>query len=246
MDDTFLILLAAAVIIALVPWEHLSSLTAGQFEFVWERPQVAGALRGLVTTRIEDKHLRTLLSELAPQIETIEGSRVLWIDDEPHSILGERRLLRALGIEILSTRSSRDALKELDADDDFDLIITDVQRAGSTYEKVATGGAVVQKRRRDGYWEIEKADGTKLYDIHEGVNFVVAELRTHPNESISQLPVVFYASYPMERLVKFTGIVSDAVLSNSVDGLLRSVIPTLTDAREHPIRVPPKKKPTGI
>jgi len=42
VDDTFLTLLAASAVIALVPWDKLTSVTAGQFEFVWQRPEVAG------------------------------------------------------------------------------------------------------------------------------------------------------------------------------------------------------------
>jgi CheY-like chemotaxis protein len=246
MDDTFLVLLAAAAVIALVPWERLTSLTAGQFEFVLERPQVAGALRGLETSRVEDKEVRRLLTELAPQIETIAGSRVLWIDDVPYSVLGERRLLRALGVDVIPARSSEEALGELAKDNDFDLVITDVQRHGSSYKRVETGGPVIDTREEDGYLTIKKADGTTLYDIHEGVNFVVAELRKYPDESVRALPVVFYASYPMDDLVEFTEIVPDAPASNSVDGLLSHVIPALTDARENPIKVPRAKKPTGI
>jgi CheY-like chemotaxis protein len=241
VDNTFLILLATAALIVLMPWEALTSLTAGQFEFVWQRPQVAGALRGLETSRIEDRQLRNLLTELAPQIETIGGSRLLWIDDVPHSVLGERRLLRSLDIEIVPVRSSDEALTELARDNDFDLIVTDAQRSGSSYRKVELGGDVVATRQKDGYVEVEKADGTKLYDIHEGVYFVLTELRKHSDEGVRATPVVFYASYPMDDLVEFTSIVPNALVSNSVDGLLRNGVIVGQDARRvrergHPLR----------
>ena len=134
VDDTFLLLLAASAVIALVPWEHLASGAAGPFTFVLERPQVAGALRGLDTSRVEDRDVRRLLTELAPDVETIAGSRVLWIDDTPSEVLGERRLLRALGIEIVTARSSDEALAELARDSDFDVAITDVSRPPSSWE----------------------------------------------------------------------------------------------------------------
>lgn len=48
----------------------------------------------------------------------------------PHTILGERRLLRALGIDITPAMSSEEAQDILEKDNDFDLIITDVYRVG--------------------------------------------------------------------------------------------------------------------
>ena len=123
--------------------------------------------------RIENKQLKNQLSKLGDELQSARGSRVLWIDDKPHNLIGARRLLRALGIQVMSATSSTSAEHILNIDNDFDLIITDVQRLGDSHAVV--GGE----------------------PIHEGVNFVI-RLRQHSDPIIKSLPVIFYAAYPVD------------------------------------------------
>lgn len=155
MDGIFLFFLAMAFLILIIPWENLpwqtlKSVKAGGFELTLDEPQIKGAIDSLGLKRIENERLRNRLKNLDSEIVKINGSRILWIDDRPHNILGERRLLRAFGIEVVMTISSEDAEEILFKDDDFDIIISDVHRTGISY-KLNNG-----------------------VPHHEGVNFIVA------------------------------------------------------------------------
>jgi CheY-like chemotaxis protein len=156
----------------------------------------------------------------------VRGGRVLWIDDKPHRIAGERRLLRSLGIDVTPAISSDEALRILEHDNDFDLVVSDVQRTGKSHEVV--GGE----------------------PIHEGVNFVVWLRTTYHDALVRSLPVVFYAAYDNERLVKFTrsarDLAPEAALSHSVVTLVPLVVAQLAEARTAPIRAPGTKEPTRL
>jgi len=225
MDATFLLLLAAAAAAVLMPWERLTSLKAGGVEFSLEQPQVRGAVQALGLDRVADERLKDQIERLNADIEKARGSRVLWIDDKPHEIVGERRLLRALGIQITMVTSSEMAMDFLARDNDFDLLITDVQRQGDSWEE--TGGVA----------------------IHEGANFVV-RLRRHPDEVIRSLPVVFYAAYDWDRLVEFTRPAREAAqpepaMTNSVQALVAKTVGLLASVRANPLVVGEKKRPTS-
>jgi len=175
---------------------------------------------------VRDK-LRRRLKSLEGELQTIRGSRVLWIDDRPDTILGERRLLRAFGIDVTSATSSERAEEILKEDNDFDLLITDVQRSGTSYKFVDKGT-----------------------EIHEGVNFVVKLRKEETDERIKSLPIIFYAAYSWESLVDFTRLARELrppepEISNSVDDLIPKVIRSLSEERIDPITVSAKKTPTG-
>jgi hypothetical protein len=131
MDAVFLVLLASVPLIFIIPWEQLTTINlGGVVELTLRSPQVVGALESLSLNRVEDDRLRATLSSLQDEIKVARGGRVLWVDDKPHDIIGERRLLRALGVNVITAISSEDAEKTLREDNDFDLMITDVQRRG--------------------------------------------------------------------------------------------------------------------
>ena len=150
IDTTLIGLIILAFLVIILPWERLKTLKAVGVEVTIDRPAVQAAINGLGLSRIEDEKLRKNLSRLSDDLKDIQGGRVLWIDDKPHNILGARRLLRALGIEVVSVTSTEMARSTLVVDNDFDLIITDVQRSGQSYKDVDNG-----------------------IDIHEGVNFII-------------------------------------------------------------------------
>jgi CheY-like chemotaxis protein len=223
IDQTSLLLLAAAIVIYLVRWERLTGFKAAGIELTMDVAQVKGAINAIELDRIENERIRTRIEFLAPFMPRVRGGRVLWIDDKPHEIVGERRLLRALGIDIMTANSSKVAEDILSADNDFDLIISDVQRVGDSYK--VTGGI----------------------DIHEGVNFIV-RLRQFENQAIKSLPVVFYAAYDWPRLERFTrparATYPEPRLTNSVDRLITETVREIADARSYPIKVAAKKGPT--
>ncbi len=226
MDNTFLLLLASAVIILVLPWDRLRSFSFGGVELSLEQPNVIGALEGLALDHVEDERLRVSLLHLTGEIKRAKGGRVLWIDDRPDTILGERRLLRALGVEVVSADSSSVAEEMLRRDNDFDLIISDVQRKGESY------------RLNNGE------------PIHEGVNFIV-KLRNEKHTKdpiIRSLPVIFYAAYSWDRLAEFTRPAREATpeaeITNNVETLIPKVVKSISQIRSNPLKVSGKKQPT--
>jgi CheY-like chemotaxis protein len=226
MDSVFLGLVAAALILILIPLKNLRSLKAAGIEVTIESPQVKGAVGSLKLDRLENQKLRSKLEALAPVLGVVNGARVLWIDDRPEKVTGERRLLRALGVVVANAISSDSALEILKTDNDFDLIVTDIQREGDYYKIT---------------------DGVK---IHDGVNFITW-LRTECKDPIAkEIPVIFYAAYDWQRLVDFTRpareLTPEASISNSVLDFVPKVVHQIIVARSTPIQSPESKIPTGL
>jgi CheY-like chemotaxis protein len=223
IDVTLIALLAAALLIHLIPLERLKSFKAVGVEFGLDTPQVAAAINALSQNRIGNIELRERLERMADDLEIIRGSRVLWLDDKPNVVLNARRLLRALGVEVVTATSSEKAEELLTADQDFDLLVSDVQRQGNSY------------RLNQGV------------EIHEGVNFVV-KLRRSGDPVLQNIPIIFFAAYDWERLVHFTRpareFVPEAQLSNAVNDFLVKVVKQLASIRRRPIVYPDQKEPT--
>lgn len=226
MDATFFVMIAAAFLLPLLPLERLKSLKAGGIELSMELPQVEGAIGGLGLSRIDDKKLRERLAAMKSELEAVVRSRVLWIDDNPHKILGERRLLRALGIEVITAVSSEAAEQILKIDNDFDLLISDIQRTGESYTL------------------------NQGIDIHEGVNFIVKLRNDGSDPVIGSLPVVFYAAYDWKRLLKFTQPAREFPLeteiSRSASDFIPKVVKQLALVRSSPIVCEQEKTPTPV
>lgn len=226
LDNVSLILLAVSGILFLVPLEKIKALKAGSIELSLDSAQVQGAVESLNLSLVEDEKLRNRLSSLCHLLSAVRGSRVLWIDDRPEKVRGERRLLRALGIVVVAASSSQEANDILNKDSDFDLILTDVQRTGNTHKLV--GGI----------------------DIHEGVNFIKWLRAENPDSTIRELPVIFYAAYDWPSLVNFTKPVRETFpvpeISNSVVELIPKVLLRLTESRSMPMRAPKLKVPTSV
>lgn len=214
MDNLFFILVGIALMLLVVPIHQLKSFKAGGIEFSLDQPKVQAAIISLGLNRIQNEGLRVRLSLLQHQLEAIRGSRVLWIDDKPQKILAERRLLRALGVEVVPAISSESAQTILENDNDFDVIVTDIQRPGETYKE--TGGI----------------------RVHEGVNFIV-KLRSGPDSAIATLPVVFFANYPWDKLLKFTKPARDTYpspeITNAAIDFIPKTIKLLAESRSTPI-----------
>ena len=226
MDSVFLGLVAAALVLVLIPLSNLRSLKAAGIELMIDSPQVKGAVGSLNLNQLENKKLRRKLETLAPMLGVVRGARVLWIDDRPEKITGERRLLRALGVTVVNAISSDNALGILKTDNDFDLIVTDVQREGEYYKN--TGGV----------------------KIHDGVNFIRWLRTEYKDPSVKDVRVIFYAAYDWQRLVEFTRpareLTPEASISNSISDFVPKAITQLVDARATPIQAPESKIPTEL
>lgn len=227
VDSTTLFLLGAAAAVLLVPWERLESFKGGSVE-ISVGPAVRGAVENVqLDSRLETEQLLATIEELGADVETARGGRVLWIDDNPHNLLGERRILRALGVSVTTVTSSGCAVEILDTDNDFDLLVSDVQRVGESHQY---------------------NDGNR---VHEGVNFV-CRLRDHADPNIAGMAVIFYASYPWEKLVAYTRParekLPEADLANTTGALIEQTIRTLEAVRRDPIEYPittEQKQPTA-
>jgi CheY-like chemotaxis protein len=229
MDLLFFALVLSVFLLWMLPWgelwERLSGLSVGGVGISMQQPSVQAAIGNLSiaedqlevigssSEEVKEK-LRRQLKSLQGELQNVRDSRVLWIDDYPYQILGERRLLRVLGIDVTPARSSERAKEILEDDNDFDLIITDTVRGGT----------------------------------HEGVDFIV-NLRTEETDArIKNLPVIFYAAYSWETLVRIAhparGLPPEPEISNSVDDLIPKVIRSLSEERLNPITVSTTKTPT--
>ena len=224
MDATFFVVVGVAILLLLVPISRLRQFKAGSLEFSLDRPEIVGAIGSLNLARVEDTKLRVTLRQAELQLPTIRGSRVLWIDDRPQKIVALKRLLRSLGINIVSAISTEDASRILSADSDFDLLISDVQRVGDSHK--VTGGV----------------------PIHEGTNFLVWLRTKHEDPVVRAIPAVFYAAYDWDRLIEFTRPARETqpepAVANSVPGFVESVVNALAKARTAPLTAGGEKEPT--
>jgi CheY-like chemotaxis protein len=224
MDTVFVTLVLVGLGLLILPLKTIRSLKAGGVELSLDAAHVQGAVDGLNLDRIEDAKLKMRLQRISRVLPTITCSKLLWIDDRPENVIGERRLLRALGVTVVSATSSDQAREILGIDQDFDLIVTDVQRIGDTHK--ITGGE----------------------PIHDGVNFIVW-LRTKSDyDFVRKIPIIFYAAYDWPRLVEFTlpvrGTLPEPGISNSAADFVPKVLLALADSREMPIQVPREKPGT--
>ena len=172
----------------------------------------------------ESRSLRRTLYDLREAIDDSRGSRVLWIDDHPEQILGERRILRALEIQVVSANSSNNAREILATDDDFDLLISDMQR---------------------------KSEPESKFGRYGGIEFI-KELRQSSEDPVVQnLPVIFYTAYRPDQVETILDQVSarelhDIHFCHSIEGLLKEVFRILPTARAEAIRVSSRKVATDI
>ncbi len=216
MDTTILVLFVVAVLILVLPWERLKYFKAGGVELQLEQPQVQGALYGMLDA--QPKKLRRLLASLGSKIAEAQGGRILWIDDNPHVVVGERRLLRALGIEVISA-TPETIKKRIEEDNDFDLIISDIQ------------------------WRDKQGNAT-----YGGMEQIKELREKHDDLVIRDLPVIFYTAYKPEQVENISKDVMIVRFQNiefcySIESLVQKSITTIAESRSNPIKVG-KKQPT--
>ncbi len=234
IDATLLILLGAAVLLLLLPWEEASAVEAGPggVTLTLAQPQVQDAVEVVARKaqeRAQKLHLpvtdplRERLSRREEQLGLLQHARVLWVDDNPSTLVTERRLLRLLGVYVETAISSDMAWEALERDSDFDLIISDIQRG--------------------------RPDAENGRPLHQGVRFA-RELRASSDPTIRSLPIIFYSAFPESALGQIleplTGTSPEPLATTLPDSLLVTVIDMIVEIRSRPIATPGQKTPTGF
>jgi len=224
LDSTFLLLIMVPLLAFIVPWHRITTFKAAGVELTLESPSVRGAIEGIEMSSRDRRSIRRTLYDLRYAIDDSHGSRVLWIDDHPEKILGERRILRSLGIQVVSAITSDSARGVLDEDDDFDLVISDIQREGEPKSQFSRYG---------------------------GIELIKEIRQSNDDPVIKNIPVIFYTAYRPEQVENILDQVSarelpDVHFCYSVEGLLRKVFGILPTARADVIRVSSGKRATDI
>jgi CheY-like chemotaxis protein len=75
-------------------------------------------------------HLGEVMRKNADLFPVI-GARVLWVDDNPQDLIPHRQVLRRLGVDVVSAKSTTEAKRQLIDDGDFTLVIQDNLRKSS-------------------------------------------------------------------------------------------------------------------
>ncbi len=129
------------------------------------------AIKGLSLDEEDKNNLFNAVSIMSDEISKNQDKRVLWIDDNPHDIIAERRLLRSLGLDIVTANNRTSVLQLLEQDGDFDMIISDIQ------------------------WR--KEDGRASYG---GLNMIKELREIYKDSFIGKLNVIFYTGYRKEQI----------------------------------------------
>jgi hypothetical protein len=257
VSDATLVLAGIAIFIVAFPWQRLAALKAGPFEFSLEPAQVKGmvdSVAGAAAKHVEaadgdraraagvagsqKEKLPALLSQLDSDIKRARGSRVLWVDDRPTRVVAERRLFRALGVETVVVSSCRDAGLLLMRDNDFDLVITSLEK-GTEQKKRAD----VKDEKNFAILLIEWLRG----EAGSGIEELMGDGVTVPVKDpvVENVAVIVYAGFPppyiREKIRSLAGLEPPVEASASPDDLLKKAIRALADQRSTPIETPAKK-----
>jgi hypothetical protein len=271
VNQNLLLIVAAAILVALIPWEWIQSLKAGPLEVAINRPQVKNVFNKIrLDDRVANDALRQFLANNSNAIEAIAGSRILWIDDRPEKIIGQRRLFRALRLEVVTATSTGQAIQLLVDNPDFDLIITDIQRLGQSHLLIEGYG---NHKDADHY---KDAEGFTWYRLHEGVNFIVGLHNVKAKgplldavrnttglfvgekgkkqfddwlKPVREIPVIFFAAYKKRRLELFTrparALLTNVDICNDLNPLLAKTVSRLSEVYSRKIEYPTAKPPTS-
>lgn len=234
--NTALLLFGAAVLVLSFPWQRLSGLKAGPFEFSLERGQIRGAIDSIDVHGPEKERIESVLSRLASDVERARGSRVLWVDDKPGRVVGERRLFRALEIETVAVATCRDAALTLTRDNDFDLVITSLEKLPEAH--------AIKDLQNPAVLFVQWLRGGAGEGIAE---LLGEEVRAPIDDAVTNnLAVIFYAAFPLryirEKIEPLNSLEPAAEASRSLDDLLKKAIRSLADRRSNPIEVSLEKR----
>lgn len=74
-----------------------------------------------------DEAVGVINQAVVPNMDKLDGARLLWVDDHPGNNFYEREMLQALGIRIAISRTTADALQQVRLQP-FDVIVSDMAR----------------------------------------------------------------------------------------------------------------------
>jgi DNA-binding NtrC family response regulator len=97
---------------------------------------------------ISQRELRTSLERAQRAAPRLAGLRILWVDDSPQQNAQERRVFRAMNIDVAAVEEHSDAL-DLLARGDFDIVISDMRRD----EDDQAGVAFLEEMRALGFMQ---------------------------------------------------------------------------------------------
>lgn len=221
MDALFFGLFVLLVLVFVEAWKNIQSFKWVDVEIELNQAQVKAAVESIKPDLIAQEELRQLIKGLNHWIVKSKDSRILWIDDEPYNIVGIRRLFRAIGLEVITTIDEESAMRKINEDNDFDLIISDIQWRTDTY---------------GGYNMVKKIRGKTDDD-------------GNPDPILSNIPVIFYTAHSKENLLEIHQQIEIYDYTNShicgdIETLLITSLKTLSQLREHPIEVKLEKECT--
>ena len=198
VDSTALGLVGLAALAMLFPWDRVTEFKAFGIEITAEKPEVKDAVKGLpkqveldgepaasaTVLPVDVAEIIEAIKRLEPILKEVRGRRVLWIDDHPHDLLPERRLLRALGLQVVCAKGNEEAVKILSCDNDFDLIISDTSRRS------------------------KKGQSPQNIASLDPVKFVVLWIRAadggRQDAHLKRVAVLFYSAHETARLMEIT------------------------------------------
>ena len=208
------IILGLVIALVVVPWDKLEQFKAGGFEISIEK-NFKSAVEGYKNSKSEE--LMDVLSIYKDSLPIINGARILWVEDRPTNILGERRILRALGIDIKmgvpNITDPTPIYKNIETDNDYDLIISDIQ------------------------WKDKENKAT-----YGGLEFIRKIRDSNIDSNMQGLPVIFYTAYTKDQLeiikeqtkLKFY---NDMYFCDSVENLIDRVSRLLVEYRTKPLKI---------
>ncbi len=177
------------------------------------------AIKGLNLSEERKDALLNAVGSMEYEISKSQGKRILWIDDKPHKIIGERRFFRSLGVEIVTGHTQEAILQILEQDGDFDLLISDIQW------RTAGGGVT-----------------------YGGLNAVKEIRNSYQDSFIGKLKVIFYTGYREDQIQiidQQAGIrqIENSSIIFSIDQLITEAFSTLA-ASSNLVNLGQKKTPT--
>ncbi len=114
----------AGLVFAFSGYLGIVKFKAGPFELQSE------AIQGTLTKQSDQSAPTQQILQSNLDLLPALGVRVLWVNDHPETLVAHRRLLRALGMDVVVAKCTSDAIKEIEHGGDFALIIQDNIRKG--------------------------------------------------------------------------------------------------------------------
>lgn len=208
------VVLGIAVALLVVPWDKLVHFKAGGLELSVEK-NYRSAVKGYENSKTGE--LMDILSAYRETLPILNGARIFWIEDRPANVLGERRILRALGINInMVTPTGTDPApiyESIASDNDYDLIISDIQ------------------------WRDKAGNPT-----YGGLELIRALRDTNIDGNMKRLPVIFYTAYTraqLETIKQQTNLTfyENMYFCDMVETLVDRVSRLLIEYRTRPLKV---------